>query len=160
MQDFLTTAKEQQCHILISQLEYDPITRTLALDDEIIDLEPRTAELIELLLTHVGEPLSADTIIQTIWQSDFISRNVLTNRISTLRALLQKHLPAEDATKVLVTYPRKGYFFSLGHVALKTPSPDPAAAPSSSASRNQRLKFPQAIPRQYVFSLCCAPYSH
>ncbi len=79
MQDFLTTAKEQQCHILISQLEYDPIARTLALDDEIIDLEPRTAELIELLLTHVGEPLSADTIIQTIWQSDFISAECITN---------------------------------------------------------------------------------
>ncbi|EOU2463654.1 transcriptional regulator [Vibrio navarrensis] len=119
MQDFLTTAKEQNCRILISQLEYDPITKMLSLGEELIDLEPRTAELIELLLTSVGEPISADTIIQTIWKSDFISRNVLTNRISTLRALLQKHLPAEDATKILVTYPRKGYFFSPGYVGLK-----------------------------------------
>ncbi|EJK2116613.1 winged helix-turn-helix domain-containing protein [Vibrio navarrensis] len=160
MQDFLTTAKEQQCHILISQLEYDPITRTLALDDEIIDLEPRTAELIELLLTHVGEPLSADTIIQTIWQSDFISRNVLTNRISTLRALLQKHLPAEDATKILVTYPHKGYFFSLGHVALKTPSPAPDAEPSSRVSPQQETKVSSGYPQIIrLLSLLCTVFA-
>ncbi|MCV5755127.1 winged helix-turn-helix domain-containing protein, partial [Escherichia coli] len=80
--------KQTHSCIAIGELVYNPKTQTLHQDTIAIDLEPRTIELLELLLTSVGHPLSADTIIETIWQSKFISKNVLTNRISTLRALL------------------------------------------------------------------------
>ncbi len=122
MRDFLQQAKQTHSCIAIGELVYNPKTQTLHQDTIAIDLEPRTIELFELLLTSVGHPLSADTIIETIWQSKFISKNVLTNRISTLRALLQQHLPEYDAAKLLVTYPRKGYFLNPANIRLIPPA--------------------------------------
>lgn len=118
MQDFLAAAQANNTSIAIADLVYNPSTRELSTPQEVINLEPRSVELLELLLRHVGEPLSAELIIQEIWQSSFISKNVLTNRISTLRSILQKHLPDSDATKILVTYPRKGYFLNPSSVRL------------------------------------------
>jgi DNA-binding winged helix-turn-helix (wHTH) protein len=118
MQDFLAAAQANKTSIVIVDLVYNPNTRELSTPQEIINLEPRSVELLELLLRHVGKPLSAELIIEEIWQSSFISKNVLTNRISTLRSILQKHLPENDATKILVTYPRKGYFLNPSSVRL------------------------------------------
>ena len=80
MRDFLQQAKQTHSCIAIGELIYNPKTQSLHQDAIAIDLEPRTIELLELLLTSVGHPLSADTIIETIWQSKFISKNALTYR--------------------------------------------------------------------------------
>ncbi|MEZ9697843.1 transcriptional regulator [Vibrio sp. 10N.261.46.E12] len=126
MQDYLSNAKDQQASIFIEGLEFNPNTRVLSCDEQVIDLEPRSIELLELFLTSVGQPLSAEHIIESVWQSNFISKNVLTNRISTLRSVLQKHLPDIDATKILVTYPRKGYFLNPSSVSFTSASPETA----------------------------------
>ncbi|MDK9759901.1 winged helix-turn-helix domain-containing protein, partial [Vibrio sp. D173a] len=118
MQDFLSAAQAKNTTISIADLVYNPAIRELSTPEEVINLEPRSIELLELLLRHVGEPISAELIIEEIWKSSFISKNGLTNRISTLRAILQKHLPESDATKILVTYPRKGYFLNPSSVQL------------------------------------------
>ncbi|EGR1893017.1 winged helix-turn-helix domain-containing protein [Vibrio vulnificus] len=135
MRNILEEAKEIGCLIKIGGMIYDPQKKHLLYNDEPIDLEPRTIELLEFLLTHVGEPLSANAIIQEIWRSDYISKNVLTNRISTFRALLQKYLTNEDATKILVTYPRKGYYLCESQVKLlvhgqEEQQPQPGASPT------------------------------
>uniref|UniRef100_UPI000AC5FEE0 winged helix-turn-helix domain-containing protein n=1 Tax=Vibrio splendidus TaxID=29497 RepID=UPI000AC5FEE0 len=126
MQDYLSSAKDQQASIYIEGLEFNPNTRVLSSDEQVIDLEPRSIELLELFLTSVGQPLAAEHIIESVWQSNFISKNVLTNRISTLRSVLQKHLPDSDATKILVTYPRKGYFLNPNSVSFAATSPETA----------------------------------
>jgi len=118
MQDYLSSAKNNQTSIDIEGLAFNPTTRVLSYKEQVIDLEPRSTELLELFLTSVGEPLSAEHIIASVWQSNFISKNVLTNRISTLRSVIQKHLPGSDATKILVTYPRKGYFLNPNSINL------------------------------------------
>ena len=125
MQDFLSAAQAKNTTISIADLVYNPATRELSTPEEVINLEPRSIELLELLLRHVGEPISAELIIEEIWKSSFISKNVLTNRISTLRSILQKHLPESDATKILVTYPRKGYFLNPSSVQLIEPEQHP-----------------------------------
>ncbi len=51
------TTKSQ---IAIGELIYNPETQTLHKQAVSIDLEPRTVELLELLLTSVGHPLSAE----------------------------------------------------------------------------------------------------
>ncbi|MFZ3409219.1 winged helix-turn-helix domain-containing protein [Vibrio chagasii] len=126
MQDYLSSAKDTQTSIFIEGLEFNPMTRVLSCNEQVIDLEPRSIELLELFLTSVGEPLAAEQIIAAVWQSNFISKNVLTNRISTLRSVLQKHLPESDATKILVTYPRKGYFLSPSSVSLSNAASETA----------------------------------
>ena len=135
MQDFLSAAQANNTSIVIADLVYNPSTRELNTPQEVINLEPRSIELLELLLRHVGEPLSAEFIIQEIWQSSFISKNVLTNRVSTLRSLLQKHLPDSDATKILVTYPRKGYFLNPSSVHLESVESEQPAEPETEHSK-------------------------
>ncbi|UXI02146.1 transcriptional regulator [Photobacterium sp. TY1-4] len=142
MHDIIHDAKTTQQRIWIAGLQYDPASRQFFSGGTPIDLEPRTAELVEVLLSSVGTPLSSEAMIQAIWNSRYISKNVLTNRISTLRALLQKHLPDEDATKILVTYPRKGYFFSPTYIRLDTAQ---CATPAEVV-----LHTPQEIERQEI----------
>ncbi|MGI9918776.1 winged helix-turn-helix domain-containing protein [Vibrio owensii] len=150
MRDFLQQAKQTNSQIVIGELIYNPETQTLHKQAVVIDLEPRSIELLELLLTSVGHPLSAETIIETIWQSKFISKNVLTNRISTLRALLQEHLPEHDTAKLLVTYPRKGYFLNPANVQL--------LPPAKSSKRKAKLanedKAPSSRKLKVVYGLC------
>ena len=75
MQDYLSSAKDQQASIYIEGLEFNPNTRVLSCDEQVIDLEPRSIELLELFLTSVGQPLAAEYIIESVWQSNFISKN-------------------------------------------------------------------------------------
>ncbi|SON53263.1 winged helix-turn-helix domain-containing protein [Vibrio tapetis] len=118
MNDVLTQARNTGKLIALDSLTYNPELKQLFCDEVQIELEPRAIELLEVLLSHVGSPLSADKIISEVWQSEYISRNVLTNRISTLRALFKQHAPNLDPNKLLVTYPKKGYFFSQDKVQL------------------------------------------
>lgn len=156
MRDFLQQARQTHSCIAIGELVYDPKNQTLHRDSVAIDLEPRTIELLDLLLTCVGQPLAADTIIETIWQSKYISRNVLTNRISTLRSLLQQHLPEYDAAKLLVTYPRKGYFLNPANVKLLTPSQDPQQQIASlSTTRNSHMKPRMIYGICALLAVCC-----
>ncbi len=153
MRDFLQQAKQTKSQIAIGELIYNPETQTLHKQAVSIDLEPRTVELLDLLLTSVGHPLSAETIIETIWQSKFMySKNVLTNRISTLRALLQEHLPEHDAAKLLVTYPRKGYFLNPANIQLLPPAQkaQQTKEPTKSNPAPASHKF------KLVYGLCAA----
>lgn len=143
MHNLLEQAKSSGSSIAIAQLIYHPKTQTLSKQGQPIDLEPRTLELLELLLTSVGQPMASSDIIDAIWQSKYISKNVLTNRISTLRAIFQEQMPDEDAAKLLVTYPRKGYFLNPASVGLnqslpqKTPAAEPVAESQTEPSRRQ-----------------------
>ncbi|WP_373959158.1 transcriptional regulator [Vibrio gigantis] len=149
MQDYLSSAKDQQTSIYIEGLEFNPNTRVLSCNEQVIDLEPRSIELLELFLTSVGQPLAAEQIIESVWQSNFISKNVLTNRISTLRSVLQKYLPESDATKILVTYPRKGYFLNPNSVSLVNTEPAPL----------ESTEQPQANAKTSPFNLLLLSFS-
>ncbi|WP_394148178.1 transcriptional regulator [Shewanella atlantica] len=118
MADILSQAKACQGKIAIDKLIYDPINRQLMKSGKEIELEPRSLELLEVLLQQTGAPIAADEIIDKVWQSNFISKNVLTNRISTLRTIFKEHSPDSDATKLLVTYPKKGYYLNSARVSL------------------------------------------
>ncbi|QXC57803.1 winged helix-turn-helix domain-containing protein [Vibrio mimicus] len=123
MKNILSQAKKTHGLIAIGSLRYNVLSRQLCSKTEVIELEPRSTELLEILLDHVGVPLSADKIIELVWQSKFISRNVLTNRISLLRTILKQHDPDLDVNRVLITYPKKGYFFNQDKVYLINPEP-------------------------------------
>ena len=129
MADILSQAKTRQCKIAIDALIYDPAHRQLSKAGKEIELEPRSQELLEVLLQQTGTPISADELIAKVWQSSFISKNVLTNRISTLRAIFKEHSPESDATKLLVTYPKKGYYLNAARVSLVETVKQPLANP-------------------------------
>lgn len=118
MSDILSLAKTQVSKIKIANLIYDPAKQSLTSQGCVIELEPRTIELLEMFLRHVGEPISNEQIIEEIWSSKYISKNVVTNRVSTLRTILKQHLTDIEPTKLIVTYPRKGYFVPTSLVSI------------------------------------------
>lgn len=118
MSNILSLARSSCGQIKIANLIYDPTSKVLSSEAGDIELEPRSLELLEMLLSHVGEPISNDQIIEEIWNSKYISKNVVTNRVSTLRTLLKDHLTDTDPTKLIVTYPKKGYFIPTNLVSV------------------------------------------
>lgn len=128
MSNLLIEAKNKACNLVIADFTYNPVSKQLLINNQTLDIEPRSIELLEVLLSRIGEPISGDEIIQRVWESEYISKNVLTNRISTLRALFKQHSAHPDAGKIIVTYPKKGYYLQTDLVSL-------AAEPASSAEQ-------------------------
>lgn len=118
MTNILKKAKDNNCKILIDTLTYDPIEKSLSFEGRQLTLEPRSIELLELLLQNIGKPISADMIICKIWETKYVSKNVLTNKIGGLRNTFKPYISLSDVTKVIVTYPRKGYFINESSVQL------------------------------------------
>ncbi|MBC5830889.1 winged helix-turn-helix domain-containing protein [Vibrio metschnikovii] len=118
MDNVLLDAKDSCCNIKIANLIYDPEARMLSNGSELIELEPKTIELLELFLTHSGEPISNEKIIMAIWNRSYISKNVVTNRISSLRNVLKPYLVDVEPNKLIITYPKKGYFIPRHLISL------------------------------------------
>ena len=111
MQDFLAAAQANNTSIVIADPVYNPSTRELSTPQEVINLEPRSVELLELLCVMLVSHS------QQSWSSKRFGKAALSLKTfwlieSAHCVQMQKHLPDSDATKILVTYPRKGYFLN------------------------------------------------
>lgn len=126
--NYLDMARSAGRSISLANLRYDPVKRQLTCDAVEVELEPKSRDLLERLLRQVGEPVSNDELIRTLWGSEHLSRNVLTNRIGALRTTLNAYLKGTDASKLIVTYPRQGYLIDNAWVSLVG---EPEAAPES-----------------------------
>lgn len=102
--NLLEKAKSEQCNIAIADLTYNPADKTLHSKQGEISLEPRNLALLEILLTNVGNPTSIEEFIESVWESQYISKNVVTNRISLLRNLFREHSEEADPSKIIITY--------------------------------------------------------
>lgn len=120
--NLLAQAKQSGQHIAIAHLIYDPKDKTLTNDGLQVALEPRNVALLEVLLSNIGEPTSIEQFIEQVWDSQYISKNVVTNRISLLRNLLRENVPDIDSTKLIVTYPKRGYYIPGNYVQLVEPA--------------------------------------
>lgn len=146
--NLLAQAKQSGQLIAIAHLLYDPVDKTLTNCDQEISLEPRNIALLEVLLSNVGEPTSIEQFIEQVWGNQYISKNVVTNRISLLRNIFRENVPDIDSTKLIVTYPKRGYFIPNSHVQL-------VAAPSTVLTTRKQNKPPttqsNTIPRRVPF---------
>ncbi|PCD87836.1 Transcriptional activator CadC [Vibrio mediterranei] len=118
MTDLLHKAKAEDSSIRIGELNYNPNSRELSFSGNVVNLEQRTLDILELLLQNVGKPTSAEEIIDVVWGNKYISKNVISNRISTLRSIFKSLDTVNEAHKLLVTYPKKGYFLNREFVSL------------------------------------------
>jgi len=139
--NILAQAKQSGQLIAIAHLLYDPEHKTLTNGNSEIALEPRNVALLEVLLSNVGEPTSIEQFIEQVWENQYISKNVVTNRISLLRNLLRENVPDIDSTKLIVTYPKRGYYIPNSHVQLVSSSHLKVdSGKQASASHKQKLK--------------------
>ncbi|OAJ94131.1 hypothetical protein APB76_13105 [Vibrio bivalvicida] len=139
--NLLAQAKQNGKNIAIAHLIYDPTHKTLTNGIDEVALEPRNIALLEVLLSNVGEPTSIEQFIEQVWENQYISKNVVTNRISLLRNLLRENVPEIDSTKLIVTYPKRGYYIPNSHVQLmESTSSEPISDDQSPLTSKAKFK--------------------
>lgn len=119
--NLLDEAKKNGSAIAFANLIYNPTSKTLSDGKKEIPLEPRNIALLEVLLSNINQPTSIEEFITQVWESQYVSKNVVTNRISILRNILRENIPNIDSNKLIVTFPKKGYYIPQSHVQLVEP---------------------------------------
>ncbi|MBU2898481.1 winged helix-turn-helix domain-containing protein [Vibrio hepatarius] len=144
--NLLEQAKAEHCNIAIADIIYNPHEKSLYSLQGEIPLEPRNIALLEVLLSNVDNPTSIEEFIDAVWESQYISKNVVTNRISLLRNLFRQHTQQADSTKIIVTYPKRGYYIPQSFIQLiakdQTISPNQASeTPPATILKSKKLRY-------------------
>jgi DNA-binding winged helix-turn-helix (wHTH) protein/WD40 repeat protein len=84
----------------------EPRLNRLTRDGESIQIELKMMDVLVCLAKHSGELVERQTLIDTVWATEFISENILTRAIAELRRTL-----GDDAKepKYIETIHRRGY---------------------------------------------------
>ena len=99
---------------------YDPAQRLLYRNGELVQLQPKVLELLEILLRRRGEAISRDDLLKALWPDCVVEEIGLARNVSLLRKAL-----GEDAGSYVETVPKRGYRF--------TAAPPPAPKRTSRA---------------------------
>jgi TolB-like protein/DNA-binding winged helix-turn-helix (wHTH) protein len=78
----------------------------LSLNGSTTRIEPKVMEVLVCLASHLGEAVSKEKILQTVWPDTFVSDDVLVRSISELRRVFE-----DDAKepRFIQTIPKRGY---------------------------------------------------
>jgi DNA-binding winged helix-turn-helix (wHTH) protein len=103
--------------------EVDALKRTLLKDDRPVRLNPKAFDLLLALLTHHGEVLSKQALLDLVWGDQFVEEKNLTVQVAALRKALGE---SKDEHRFIVTVPGNGYKFvaKLSQPAQDHPSPE------------------------------------
>ena len=88
--------------------ELDGTKRILLKHGKPVSLNPKTFDLLEILVARRGEILSKDELLETIWEGQFVEESNLTVHVSTLRKTLGE---TRGENRFILTIPGKGYKF-------------------------------------------------
>ena len=108
-----------------------------------VRLEPKVMGVLVCLASQVGEPVSKEAILKSVWPGTFVSDDVLTRSISELRRVFK-----DDARepRFIETIPKRGYRLLVPVVPMfkdessgAPPEPCPAAS-AAPAKRMQRSR--------------------
>lgn len=124
---FLSDASKFNKKIIVAGAEYDHNRQEFIFNHSKFTLDPKSTSLFELLLDNPDKTFPTNEILISIWGNEFISKNVVTNRIGMIRTFFCENF-GTGMEDVIITYPRKGYSIKRGAVSLndkpKTPHED------------------------------------
>jgi two-component system KDP operon response regulator KdpE len=99
----------EEAPIRIGEIEIDPARRQVKRAGAAIHLTPKEFELLYLLMSHAGFPLTHSRILTAVWGPEYGSE---LEYLRTFIAQLRKKLGDNaDSPKYLVTEPQVGYRF-------------------------------------------------
>ncbi|MDO9454033.1 MAG: tetratricopeptide repeat protein [Stagnimonas sp.] len=105
--------------------------RELRRGGQLIALEPKPLDLLMLLLSHPGELVTREEMIEQIWAGRIVTDNVVARCITKLRAVLD-----DDEQHLIRTVHGYGYRY-LGPVSVERPALE-TAVPSAQLQAGQR----------------------
>jgi TolB-like protein/DNA-binding winged helix-turn-helix (wHTH) protein/Tfp pilus assembly protein PilF len=86
----------------------DPEKRLLSRDGSLVPLTPRVFDTLLYLVSHHGEMLEKERLMDAIWPDSIVEENNLTQNISALRRVLGE---TPGTHRFIVTVPGRGYRF-------------------------------------------------
>jgi two-component system, OmpR family, response regulator ArlR len=98
--------RDEGDRVELSGLVLDARARTVVYAGRAIDLTPREFDLLELLMRHVGQALSRETILSEVWGYDFLGGS---NVIDVYVRYLRHKLEAVGQSRVIQTVRGVGY---------------------------------------------------
>jgi TolB-like protein/DNA-binding winged helix-turn-helix (wHTH) protein/Tfp pilus assembly protein PilF len=87
---------------------FDSAQHLLFQDDRVIQLPPKAAETLGVLLTNHGQLVEKEELMKAVWPDTFVEEANLTVHISALRKLFQDEA---HPSGYIETVPRRGYRF-------------------------------------------------
>jgi DNA-binding winged helix-turn-helix (wHTH) protein len=104
-----------------SPFRLDAGERLLLRDGEVINLTPKSFDLLRVLVERPGRLLSKEQLLQAVWPDAFVEENNLADNISKLRKALSD---GENGHRFIETVPKVGYRFvaSVKNVLDERPS--------------------------------------
>lgn len=105
----------------------EPARNTVTLDGRSVRLEPKVMEVLVCLAVRAGDVVTRQTIVDTVWATEFISDSTLTHAVAALRKVLD-----DDARlpRFIETIPKRGYRLVAAVEGLDAPAA--AASPRRS----------------------------
>jgi DNA-binding winged helix-turn-helix (wHTH) protein len=86
----------------------DENRRLLLKQGKAVSLNPKTFDLLLVLLKHRGKIVSKNELLETVWENQFVEENNLTVHIAGLRKIFGEK---KGENQFIVTVPGKGYKF-------------------------------------------------
>ena len=94
--------------VSFGDFELDEDRRLLVKRGEPVNLNPKTFDLLLVLLSNHGKLLTKNELLDTVWKGSFVEENNLTVHIAALRKILGEK---RNEHQFIVTVPNKGYKF-------------------------------------------------
>lgn len=101
----------------------DARERRLTRDGEAVQIEPKSFDVLHLLLTNAGRLVDKRTLVDTVWSGAVVTDNSLTRCIHQIRAALDDNA---DSPAFIETVPGTGYRFvgPVDRIEQQGPMPD------------------------------------
>ena len=104
-----STRTPEATRLSVNGVEMDLVARTVTVDGELVELQPREFSLLEYLLRHPGRPVTKTMILEHVWDYSFDPQtNVVDVLMHRLRAKVDP-----DKTRI-ETVRGVGYVFKRG----------------------------------------------
>ncbi len=118
--------------------------RVLLRLEEVVPLMPKTVETLIILVSHHGQIVSKENLMEMIWPDVIVDENNLLKHVSELRKVL-----GDDGVggKYIETIPRRGYRFTAPVSEFVRPlPPNNLASPTLAVHTNDPLRTPEPLP--------------
>ena len=104
----------------------DTATACLWREDQLVSLSPKPFAVLAYLVTHAGQVVTKDDLLEAVWPETAISEGVLKTCIGQIRQMLGE---TARTPHYIATVHGRGYRFLAPVTAMAPSHPDPETAP-------------------------------
>ncbi len=117
----------------VGRWTFDRSLNTLTCGDEVVRIEPKVADLLQVLAEHAGEVVGRAELLERVWPGVVVGDEALSQSINKLRRALGD--TSREAT-YLQTVPKRGYrlIAAVGAAGTTVAAADTAASASAPAA--------------------------